>query len=233
MNYKGSLHIINGILVGLLFLFLSCTTQRAATPPTVSLVPINSNANQKKQYELRLDYVGLQNCNYEFKVFIANQSKDSIFVTPDSLRYSFISKDNEIFHSISPEERSKQLKIQKNKLKNEKNPYSLSSKSIREVVTEGFIQGAIAYLFGQDPEELEEQREQDEDDWQRKHDLKLVEIKKKLNFWNNSVLLPGIIAPQEEVTGKILFPVYPDAQAIKIEIPVQDIVYNFRFKQTN
>ena len=42
-----------------------------------------------------------------------------------------------------------------------------------------------------------------------------------------------MIPPENEVSGKVLFPVSLNTNEIKIEIPIQNVVYNFRFKQLN
>ena len=122
MNYKSSFYLSNVVFLYILFLLVSCTTKRLATTPDVVLIPLNNSSKQGGNYEVRVNYIGLINCNYEFEVYIRNNSKDSVFVNPDLFRYSFISENNEknkhIIYSISPEEKIKQLKIQEDSLKN-------------------------------------------------------------------------------------------------------------------
>ena len=58
-----------------LFILVSCTTQRLATSPDLALIPVNYDTKLSDNYEIRVDYTGLINQNYEFEVFIRNKFK--------------------------------------------------------------------------------------------------------------------------------------------------------------
>jgi len=144
-----------------------------------------------------------------------------------------IGTDSTFIYAINPEERIEELELKEDSLKNEKNPYSLVDKSFKEVATEGLISGTIGLIFGQNGEELESQRQENEDDWEQEHNLQLNKVNEELYFWNNNALLPFLIPPKNEVSGKVLFPVSLNTNEIKIEIPIPNDFYNFRFKQLN
>ena len=221
----------------ILLILASCSTQRLATSPNLTLVPLNNGTKLSDKYEVRVDYKGLKNQNYEFKVFIRNKSNDSIFVNPASFTYRLISGKNEtdpqIIYRINPEERIKQLTILADTLKNEKNPYSLTDKSTKEIVKEGLIRGTIGALLGQNAEDLEEQRLEDEDDWEQKHNLQLNKINNELHFWNNDAFISRTVPPNNETDGSILFPVSWETEEIEIEIPIQNELYIVGFKQSS
>jgi len=201
------------------------------------LFRIESDTKFSDNQEVKVDYKGLYNQNYKFEVSIRNKSKDSIFVNPSSFKYSMISvkigTDSTFINAINPEERIEQLELKEDSLKNEKNPYSLADKSVKEIATEGLISGTIGLIFGQNGEELELQRQKNEDDWEQEHNLQLNKVNEELYFWNNNALLPFMIPPKNEVSGKVLFPVSLNTNEIIIEIQIQNDFYNFRFKQLN
>jgi len=201
------------------------------------LFRIDSDTKFSNNHEVRVDYKEIYNHNFKFEVFIRNKTTDSIFVNPASFKYSLISEkietDSNFTYGITPAERIEQLEIQEDSLKNKKNPYSLADKSVKEIATEGLISGTIGLLFGQNGEELESQRQENEDEWEQERNLQVNKVNEELYFWNNNALLPFIIPPNNEVSGKVLFPVSLSTKEIKIEIPIQNDVYNFRFKQSN
>ena len=229
MRYKNSICI--------LFILASCTTQRMATSSKLMLYRIENDTKFSDNQEVTVDYKGLYNENYKFEVLIRNKSKDSIFVNPALFKYIIISgkirTDSTFINAINPEERIEQLGLIEDSLKNVKNPYSLADKSVKEIATEGLISGTIGLIFGHNGEELESQRKKNEDEWEQEHNLQLNKRNEELNFWNNNVLLPFMIPPKSEVSRKVLFPVSLNTNEIKIEIPIQNVVYNFRFKQLN
>ncbi|SHH70906.1 hypothetical protein [Wenyingzhuangia marina] len=221
----------------ILFILVSCKVQRIATTSKPMLFKIESDTKFSDNHEVSVDYKGIYNQNYQFEVIIRNKTKDSIFVNPASFKYSLISEkngtDSLFIHVINPEEKIEQLVIHEDVLKNEKNPYSLADKSIKEIATEGFISGIIGLVFGQNGEELESIRQKNEDDWEQEHSLQLNKANEELYFWNNNALLPCTIPPKNEVFGKILFPVSLNTNEINIKISIQNDVYNFTFKQKN
>ena len=221
----------------ILFILASCTTQRIPTSSKLMLFRIESDIIFSNNQEVKVDYKGLYNQNYKFEVSIHNKSKDSIFVNPSSFKYSTISGKigtvSTLINAINPEERIEQLELKKDSLKNEKNPYSLADKSVKEIATEGLISGTIGLIFGQNGEELESQRQKNEDDWEQEHNLQLNKVNEELYFWNNDALLPYMIPPKDESSGQVLFPVSLNTNEIIIEIQIQNDLYNFRFKQLN
>jgi hypothetical protein len=229
MRYKNTIFI--------LLILVSCTTQRIATSSKLMIFSIDSDTKFSENHEVRVDYKGIYNENYKFEVIIRNKSTDSIFVNPASFKYSLTSEiigtDSKFIPVINPEARIEQLEIQEDSLKNKKNPYSLTNKSVKKIVTEGLVSGTIGLIFSQNGEELESQRQVNEHDWEYEHNLQLTKVNEELIFWNNNALLPIMIPPQNEVSGKVLFPVSLITKEIKIEIPIQNDVYNFRYKQSN
>ncbi len=229
MRYKNCIYI--------LFILVSCSTQRVATTSKLMLFRIDTDGEFSDNQEVQVDYNGLYNENYIFQVLIRNNSTDSIFVNPASFKYRLITGkmriDTTIVNAINPEERIEQLKIQKDSLKNNTNPYSLAGKSVKEIATEGLISGTIVFLFGQNAEELESQRLKNEDSWEEEQSLKKNKVNAELQFWNTSALLPFVIPPNNTVSGMVLFPVSLNTNEIKIEIPIQNNGYNFLFKNSN
>ena len=216
MRYKVSLCI--------LFILAGCTT----TQRIPMLYRIENDTTVSNNQEVKVDYKGLYNQNYKFKISIHNKSNDSIFVTPSSFKYS---TDSTSINAINPEERIEELELERDGLINEKNPYSLADKSVKEIVVDGLVTGTIGLIFGIDPEEMETQREYDEDYWYDEHYGRLKKVNKELYFWNNDALLPCMIPPKAKSSGQVLFPVSSDTNEIRIEIQLQDDLYNFRFVQ--
>lgn len=201
------------------------------------LFRIESDTIFSDNQEVKVDFKGLYNQNYKFEVSIQNKSKDSIFVNPSSFKYSKISgkigTGSTFINAINPEERIEQLELKEDSLKNEKNPYSLTDKSVKEIALEGLISGTIGLIFGQNGEELESQRQKNEDDWEQEHNLQLSNVSEELYFWKNNALLPFMIPPKNEVSGQVLFPVSLNTNEIIIEIQIQNDFHHFRFKQLN
>lgn len=220
------------------FLFavvVSCTSQRVTTSSNLVMRKIESENFVYNNQEVTVDFVEVFNQNYKFEVLIRNKSKDSIFVTPASFKYSIVSEsagtDSAFTNVIIPEDRIEQLSIQQDSLRNKKNPYSLLGKSSKEIVTDGIIAGTIGRIFGHSGDDLELQRQKDEDNWEREHSFQLNSVDRELNFWNNDALLPLMIPAMSEVSGKVLIPVSLNANIIKIEIPIKNDIHNFTFKQ--
>jgi len=111
----------------------------------------------------------------------------------------------------------------------EKNPYSLSNKSTKEIIKEGLTSGTIAVLFGRDPEEFEEQREDDESAWEQKHQHNLNKVNIELLYWTNKTLFSCNIPPNGEFRGTVLFPIYKEVKKIEMEIPIHEDIFNFQF----
>jgi hypothetical protein len=222
----------------IVFLILaSCTTQRFATTSNLSLKPLNNDTVQIDKYHAKVNFIRLNNQNYEFSVFIKNNSKDTVSINPSLFSYNYIPNINETNHhliySINPKERIKKLESQKDSLMKEKNPYSLAGKSTKEIVKNGLIQGTVATLFGQDPKKWESQREEDEYYWEQNHNYQLNKMEKELDFWNNDALLPQVVAPNNKTSGKVLFPVSMNVKAIQVRILIQNDTLNYRFIQSD
>ena len=230
MKYKNSAYIF------LIFaLVISCTSHRITKSSKLVMRKIENESIFNNRHRVKIDFVEVYNQNYKFEVFVRNKSKDSIFVTPALIKYRIISEsvkgDSTFVNAINPEEEIKQLSIQLDSLKNNKNPYSLLGKSTKEVVTDGIIAGTLGVIFGRSGDDIETQRQKNEDDWAREHDFKTNSVNRELIFWNNEALLPQMIPPMSEVSGKILFPVSLNANKIKVEVPIESEIYNFIFEQ--
>lgn len=222
-------------IIVLLFI-ASCTTQRFATTSNLSLEPLNNDTAQLNKYQAKVNFIRLNNQNYEFSVFIKNNSKNSASVNPSLFSYNSMPNINETSHhliySIDPKEIIKKLESQKDSLMKEKNPYSLAEKSTKEIVKSGLIQGTVATLFGQDPEKWESQRKEDEYCWEQNHNYQLYKMEKELDFWNNDALLPQVVAPNNKTSGKVLFPVSMNVKEIQLRIRIQNDTLNYRFIQS-
>lgn len=203
------------------------------------MTPLNNFGNQNDNYDVKIQFNGIKYDKFEFEIFITNKSNDSISVNPSLFNYTSFSEEEEIdneidsqlVYCINPEERIKQLKTQKNSLMNEDNPYSLVNKSVKEIAVEGLITGTIAVLFGQDAEELESQKEEDEYEWDQKHNLQLSKVDNELDFWNNNALIPCMVPLNSEISEAVLFPISKGAR--EIEIPIHNDVFTFRYTQSN
>ena len=219
----------------ILLILASCTTQRIATStkPMIQISDRDTILNNKHQVEVR--YKGIYNQNFNFEVFIRNNSKEPIYANPASFKYRVISDniktDSKFIHAIDPALRVEHLNVQVDSLKNDKNPYSFTGESVKEVATGGIVSGIVGLLFGQSGDDLETQRKIDDDSWERDHSLRLNSVNEELDFWNNDALLPSEILPKNEVSGKVLFPFSLYTNEINIEITIQNDTYNFRFKQ--
>ncbi|MBE0651793.1 MAG: hypothetical protein IH595_13250 [Bacteroidales bacterium] len=220
-----------------LFILASCTTQRFATLPKLTLSPLNKAVSLADNNEVKVDFTGLKSKNYEFEVSVKNNSKDTISIDPALFYYSVNPVKEgmtpKLIYSINPEKRIEQLEMQKDSLMSEKNPYSLNGKSVKQLVQEGLITGTISVLTGTKTKDLEAQRQQDEDDWNENHSYQLKMVMNELDFWNKSALLSCTIPPDSQVRGKVLFPVSVSAKEIQVEIPVQKKALNFTFAQSN
>lgn len=187
---------------------ISCTSQRVTTSSKLVIRKIESENLFNNNHNVKVNFIEIHNQNYKFEVFIRNKSKDSIYVSPNTFKYSIISEsveaDTTFINAINPEEEVKQLSIQLDSLNNKKNPYSLLGKSIKEVATEGIIAGTIGAIFGRSGDDIESQRQKDDDNWDREYSLQLNSVYKELNFWNNEALLPRIIPPMSEIWKYII-----------------------------
>ena len=227
----------NTSFIIVLLLLASCTTQRFATTSNLSLKPLNNDTLQLNKYQTKVNFIRLNNQNYEFSVFIKNNSKDSASINPSLFSYNSMPNINETSHhliySIDPKERIKKLESQKDSLMKEKNPYSLAGKSTKEIVKSGLIQGTVATFFGQDPKKWESQREEDGYYWEQNHNYQLYKMEKELDFWNNDALLPQVVAPNNKTSGKVLFPVSMNVKEIQVRIRIQNDTLNYRFIKSN
>lgn len=217
-------------------IFTSCATQHFVTTPNLTLSPLSNDIRQRDNYQAKVNFIGFKNWKYEFSVFIRNSSKDSISVNPSLFSYNSMPEKSKIsphlIYSINPEERMNQLEMQKDSLMKEKNPYSLAGKSTKELVRRGLINGTIASIFGQDHKKWESQRDKDEYYWEQDHNYYLNRVKKELEFWNNDALLSQVVAPNNKINGKVLFPISKSAKEIQVRILVQNDTLNFRFAQS-
>ena len=225
----------NKTIIYFLLMLVSCSSHRKSTTSNLTLTPLNYHSKLSDNYELSVHYIGLETTMYEFEITIKNKSKDSVFLNSSSFIYNTISEKNEKIpnYSINPDERIKKLKIKKDSLTNQKNPYSLAGKSVKEIATEGIIDGIIALFSGLNAEKMEQQRQESENNWNQNHDTQLNEVNRELTFWNNSILLPNIAPPNNKICGKVLFPISLAAKKIELIIPLQNEVFNFRFAQSN
>ena len=217
----------------ILLLLLSCSTQRMYTSPEPSLFSTDILISQNENFEVEIQFIKTIYDNYEFEIGIKNKSNDSIFVDSSMFRYVSLSNRKETtqqpVYCINRKEKIQQLNIAKDSLMKEKNPYSLANKSTKGIVKEGLVSGTIAVIFGQDPEKYEEQREDNESEWEQKHQFNLNLVNSELLYWNNKTSFPYNIPPNSELRGTVSFPIPKEIKEIDMEIPVCKDVFNFQF----
>jgi len=223
----------NSPLFIILLLLASCSTKRISTFSELPLFSTGELISQNENYEVKIQFIKTIYDNYEFKIGIKNKSNDSIFVESSMFTYDYFPNEKGIDQQsvccINPKARIKQLNINKDSLVKEKNPYSLANKSTKEIIKEGLVSGTIAVVFGQDPEEFEEQREDSESAWEQKHQHNLNQINDELLYWNNKTLFSCNISPNSEFWETVLFPISKEVKKIIIEIPIHKDVFNFQF----
>ena len=100
----------------IIILFLaSCTTQRYATTPNVTLNRLSSDTGKNDQYLVKVNFTGLMDQNYQFNVSIRNNSKSSVSVTPSLFAYNAMPKESSttphLIYSLNPKEEINKLKI--------------------------------------------------------------------------------------------------------------------------
>ena len=175
----------------------------------------------------------------EFELHISNNSTDTLQIDPSSFYYVPIFHDldttsdrnTRLVKCIDPEKTITQLSKQKDSLLKIVNPYSLAHKKTGELLRDGLITGTIAFLFGQKPEDLEETRKNNEDNWDSDHSHHITDVNNELNFWQNKVLKPMKLVPNTQIKGLVLFPIEKEANEIVIKLPNKWNIQTIRYQQ--
>ncbi|MDN5201677.1 hypothetical protein QQ008_09900 [Fulvivirgaceae bacterium BMA10] len=111
------------ILIYIPLMLASCTAHHMAKTPLPKLIPLDDFTKGSISHEVSMHYTKHQYDLYEFEVFIRNKSKDSISVDPSSFSYNSLSEKTEIdtksIYSINPQEKIRQLEMQRDSLKDE------------------------------------------------------------------------------------------------------------------
>jgi hypothetical protein len=193
-----------------------------------------SNEDSSRIKDVSASYVSNSRDCLEFMITINNRTSDTILVEPSKVYYTVESdttKASNRIYCINSEKYSSKLIDKRDSLLRMKNPYSLSSKSTKEVAKEGLVKGTIATVLGMKPEDLEKQRKNDEDDWEDKHNAEINKIKNEIYFYENNALKQDKILPNNKIKGIIVFPLPERGDGINLYIPICNDFKILKFKR--
>ncbi|NWJ50616.1 MAG: hypothetical protein HXX14_07105 [Bacteroidetes bacterium] len=227
-----------------LFLW-SCSTKHVevAHKPVLTLLSSQTTSeNDTMRSSLCRMEIGIEDTRKEqlvFELTITNNSTDTLQIDPSLFYYipvfhdiDTISDQNPcLVKCIDPEKTINQLYKQRDSLSKMVNPYSLTHKKTGALLRDALITGTIAFLLKQKPEDLEEMRKNNEDDWYTDHYYHIQNINNQLEFWQNKTLRPMKLLPNTKVKGMVLFPIEKDAFEIIIKLPNKLNIQTFRFQQ--
>ena len=219
-------------------LLIGCVGQQSMTKyPNPALYPQKELTEQTSTYKLSVHSLGVRFNAYEFEVAVTNNSGDSIPVNYSTFYYTPVSSDTDTtlqaVYTINATERREQLRSNLQQLETEKNPYSDSGKSTKELVSESLVTGLVYALLGADPDEIAEQNEDDEYWWDEQHANKLYATRSELDFWNETPLLPYAVPPHATISGLVLFPTSLNSDTLVLSIPIQEKLFHFKYRQLN
>ena len=229
------------IILFISIFFLSCSTAREVVvhqPVLTTLKTLSSDTlTNSNLYPIDLLFKGVKYEQLEFEISIKNNSKDTIHIDPSQFRYIPIIQENDtatlppFIQSVDPEKALNLLLQQKDSLNKDINPYSLSNKKTKTIITEALINGTIAALFGQKVEDYESIRQENEDDWDSNQNKYNYRVNNKLDFWYNQAIRQTILLPDKEIKGVVLFPIMKEANEIWIELLLNGTIQTVRFQQ--
>lgn len=236
----------NYIILVLSSLFLwSCSAKHIEVshkPVLTLLSPQATNQNDTMNSYLCHMEIGFHDTRkdlLEFELCVSNNSTDTLQLDPSSFYYVPIFHDidttsdrtQRLVKCIDPEKIITQLSKQKDSLFKMVNPYSLTHKKTGEIIQYALIRGTIAFLFGQKPEEMEETRRNDEDNWDSDHSYYITDVNNQLDFWQYKALRPMKLLPNTQIKGMVLFPIEKEANEIVIKLPNKWNTQTVRYQQ--
>jgi hypothetical protein len=227
----------NKLIIILVFLF-SCST----TKKNINIYPryslIKTQNEEIKDIKIESNFIKGTKEYLEFMIYINNNTVDTVKVNPSTFYYEIENKDslninyfkNQVF-CIDPDTTLEKLLVRKDSLSKLKNPYSLTTKKTKGIITDALISGTIGTILGVKPEDLEKQRKYDEDDWDEKQNNKIIEANKQITFWNKDALKHHMILSHCKDSGAILFPISINNE-IEVFLPINDKIYSYKYKKS-
>ena len=211
-------------------------------PVLTLLSPQATNQNDTTNSNLCRIEIGFHDARkelLEFELCISNNSTDTLLIDPSSYYYIPIFHDldttsdrnPQLVKCIDPEKTIIQLSKQKDSLLKMVNPYSLAHKRTGELLRDGLITGAVAFLVGQKPEDLEETRKNNENNWASDHSHHITDVNNELSFWQTKALRRMKLLPNMQIKGLVLFPIDKRANEIVIKLPNKWNIQTIRYQQ--
>lgn len=136
------------------------------------------------------------------------------------------------YYSLDYQKERDSLILLKDSLSQAKNPYFKKRQSTCEEMKTGLINGTVELVLGLPLGSIEENREEDEENWKESCVINLNDIELQLTFWRHSALKETILAPRDTVEGSLLFPIDTTLNQIVFELPINNRIHSFPFKQT-
>ena len=204
------------------------------------LASVETKTFMQDSLSLRLLFEGINNKRLAIGLEMINKSENSISVLPASFYYKALPgvKSASIildrkYCSLDYKKEIDSLIFLKDSLSQAKNPYSKIRKKLKEQLKDGLIESAVELIMpGLSLGDMEKSRQEDEEDWDAQRTESLISTNSQLLFWKNSALKETVLAPNDTIQGSLLFPIDTTLKQIIFELPINNKVFSFPFKQT-
>jgi hypothetical protein len=178
-------------------------------------------------------YNGISYGFLDFSMTVRNKSCDTLITGPASWSYvpfystldSCVQSYPRLIRGIDPLERIVSLKKEKAELENEKNPYRGLSGIAISIVNQALTKGE------DQKEQAARDMQKNADDWDAAHLQTINSMYVQIDFWRETALGKVVLAPKQEATGRILFPVEENAVEISVIVKVNGKAKATFFKQ--
>ena len=222
-------------------IFVSCSIQTSIY--FTKLRPLASEETKtlmQDSLSLRLSFEGINNERLAIGLEMINKSENSISVMPALFYYKALPEVKPVsivsdrqYYSFDYKKEIDSLILLKDSLSQAKNPYSKTRKKLKEQLKDGLIESTVELIMpGLSLGDMEKNRQEDEEDWDAQRTENLISTNSQLLFWNNSALKETVLAPNDTIQGSLLFPIDTTLKQIVFELPINNKVFTFPFKQT-
>jgi hypothetical protein len=196
------------------------------TTDTVSLT-------EKGSVLVSLQYNGLSYGNLDFNMTVQNRSADTIFIGPADCSYVPTfglpgpggMDTAATVPAIDPKQQVLLLTNWKEKEEKATNPYNDLAVSLATGILESLL------VSKKDQEKTAGERQRNAEEWERQHLETLYYIGKQIEFWRETAMGNIFVVPGRTFTGRILFPVRPEATELRVRIGLNGMVRETAFRQ--
>ena len=176
-----------------------------------------------------LNYEFQDNGNFVFYLYVANNSERNVLIDPDTFLSvnSTNRTDDRLVEAIDPEHQIERIKNDMSDL-DDSHAASVGMNCLFATfnvvadIADG-EEGDAVIDAGYWASEI--------DDENKDYEYNTDRLKNDKLFWENEVLRITTLYPGEETGGMVFFPIVPEAKKFKIVFEIEDVEFEFPFKQ--